>query len=58
MNVILIFVNIMTMLRMFLVIDFFIGSVVDSLRAAVVFMAIFISTVIGMAICSITLYGT
>ncbi len=58
MTLILIVVNIMTMLRNFLWIDFFFGALTDSLRAAVFFVIIFTSTVVGMAVCSITLYGT
>jgi hypothetical protein len=45
------------MLRNFLWIDFFFGTLQDSLRVASYFLVIFTSTIIGMAVCSITLYG-
>ena len=50
-------VNILTMLRNFLWVDFFFGTLQDSLRVAAYFLVIFSSSILGMAVCSITLYG-
>ena len=37
--------------------DFFLGSVTESIKSAGAFMVIFSSTLFGMAVCNITLYG-
>lgn len=38
-------------------IDFFLGSVLGSLRLAVMFVLMFLSTIIGLVVTSMTLYG-
>lgn len=57
MSLIYIFINVLTMLRYFRWVDFFLGSVTESLRIAICFIVIFFVMVFGMAVCSMTLYG-
>ena len=56
-SIIAMFTNLLTMMRVFLWMDFFLGSVTESIKTALAFMSIFVSTLVGMAICNITLYG-
>jgi len=49
--------NLLTMLRGYRWIGFFLESVTESLKVALAFMAIFVFNLFGMAICSMTLYG-
>ena len=51
------FTNLLTMMRVFRWVDFFLGSVTESIKTAFAFMLIFAATLLGMAICNITLYG-
>jgi hypothetical protein len=53
-----IFSNLMTMMKHFRWVNFFLGSVIESLKIALSFMCIFVGTLIGMAICCMTLYGS
>ena len=57
MSLIAIFFNVLTMLRYFRWVDFFLDSVLESLLIAIYFIFIFFVMVIGMAVCSMTLYG-
>ena len=51
------FTNLLTMMRIFNWIDFFLGSVRESIKTTFFFLVIFGTTLLGMAICNITLYG-
>ena len=56
-SLIVIFTNILTMLKHFRWVEFFLDSVIHSLRIALSFTIIFVATLIGLAICCMTLYG-
>ena len=56
-SIIAMFTNLLTMMRVLRWIDFFLESVTESIKIAFAFLAIFASTLLGMAVCNITLYG-
>ena len=56
-SIIAMFTNLLTMMRVFRWIDFFLESVTESIKIAFAFLAIFLSTLWGMAYCNMTLYG-